>query len=96
MVNCFYYLNGLPIKNQEFTEEVLFYGDVNINEDRFFSQEEIDFDESSQRFIDADNNIIFEDDKAEEIDFEEKNQRDIFIRLYNSTKSKKCKTNVWL
>ena len=72
---------------QDLIEEVVFYGDGNINEDRFLSQEEIDFDEASQGFID-DDDIIFEEDKTEEVSFEEQKQRDILIRMFNSTKFK--------
>ena len=73
--------------NKDLIEEVVFYGDGNINKDRFLPQEEIDFDEASQGFID-DDDIIIEEDKTEEVFFEEQKQRDIFIRMYNSTKFK--------
>ena len=55
---------------QDLIEEVVFYGDGNINEDRFLSQEKIDFDGASQVFID-DNCFIFEEDKTEVVSFEE-------------------------
>ena len=69
-------------------EKVVFYGDANINEDQFLSQQEIDFDEASQGFIDDDNEIIFEEDKTEVESFEEQKERDIFIIMFNSTKFK--------
>ena len=50
---------------QDLIEDVGFYGDANISEYRFLSQQEIDYDEASQRFIDDDNDIIFEEDKTE-------------------------------
>ena len=73
---------------QDLIEEIDFYGDENINEDRFLSQQEIDFDEASQGFIDDHNDFFFEEDKTEVVSFEEQKQRDIFIRMFNSTKFK--------
>ena len=73
---------------QELIEQVVFYGDASINEHRFLSQQEIDFDEASLGFIDDYNDIIFEKDKIEVVFFEEQKQRDIFIRMFNLTKLK--------
>ena len=68
------------IKKQDLIEEAAFYGDVNINEDWFLSQEEIDFDEASQGFIDdGGNDIIFKEDKIDEFSFEEQKQKDILL-----------------
>ena len=81
--------NGLPIKSkQDLIEEVVFYVDANIHEDRFLSQEQIDFDEASQGFIDDGNYIIFEEDKTEEVSFKEQKQKNFFIRMFNSIKLK--------
>ena len=66
----------------------LFYGDENINKRLFLSQIKMDFDGTSQELIDADNGVIFEEDKAEEVSLEVQKQRDIFIRLFNLTKFK--------
>ena len=71
---------------QALIDEVVVYGDANINQHRFLSQQEIYFDEASRGFIDTDSDIIFEKDIAKEVSFEEQKQRDIFIRLFNSTK----------
>ena len=50
----------LKTKN-DLIEEIIFYENTNLNEDQFSSLQEIDFDESLQEFIDADNYIIFEE-----------------------------------
>ena len=70
-LNIFNYLNRLPIKNKARYNKgnCFFYGDANINEDRLYWQQDIGYDDNSHRFIDDDNNIIFEEDKAKEISF---------------------------
>ena len=73
---------------QDLLEQVVFYGDANIYEHRFLSQQQIDFDEASHGFIGDNNDIIFEEVKTEKVSFEEQKQRDIFIRMFSSTKFK--------
>ena len=48
---------------QDPIEGIVFYKDANTSEHLFLSQQEIDFDEVSQGFIDADNDIIFKKTK---------------------------------
>ena len=79
--------NQLKTK-QILIEEVVFYWDAYINEDQFLWQQEIDLDDSSQGFIDYDNDIIFEEDKTEEVSIEEQTLRNIFIRIFNSNNLK--------
>ena len=71
---------------QALIDEIVVYGDPNINQHRFLSQQEIYFDAASRGFIDTDNDIIFEKDRTKEVSYEEQKQRDIFIRLFNSIK----------
>ena len=72
-------LIDFPIKTkQDLIDEVVFYGNANINEDRFLSQQKIDFEETFQEFIDSDNDITFEVDKLNKFPLKSRN-KDIFL-----------------
>ena len=60
---------------QVLIEEIVFYGDANINEYQFLSQQEIDFDEASQGFIDDNNDIIFEKTKLKKFHLKSRNKK---------------------
>ena len=59
---------------QDLIDEVVFYGDANINEHRFLSQKEIYFAEASQGFIDDHNDIFLKKTKLKKFPLKSSNK----------------------